>query len=62
MTMRQSFIEDDGESLQVALVQDGKQVGGCIIDIDPLGVDEAYRIAMLLGQAYIDQVGAHGTH
>lgn len=62
MSERQVFIEDDGDALQVALVQDGNQIGGMLIDIEPLGVDAAFALAQLLGQAYMGQVVAHGTH
>lgn len=53
MTQRQVFIEDDGDALQVALVQDGHQIGAILIDIEPLGVDSAYAMANQLGQAFL---------
>lgn len=58
--VRQAFIEDDGDSLQVALVQDDKQVGGMVIDLAILGVDGAYQVAMQLGQCFMNSTGECG--
>lgn len=56
--VREAFIQDDGDSLQIALVQDGKQIGGAVVELDLLGVDAAYQVAMLLGHTFMS--AGHG--
>lgn len=40
---REAFIEDDGESFQIMLIEDGVQVGGCFLPDD--GAGEAFELA-----------------
>jgi len=45
-------IQDDGDALQLALVLDGRQVGGAYFPVELLGEDFAYQAAATLGQAF----------
>lgn len=63
MTTFETRIEDEGDALQVCLIKDGRQVGGCLVDLELLGVDEGYRLATLLAQVFQvqEQTADHGT-
>lgn len=48
--MREYLIEDDGDSFQLALLVDGRQVGGCLLFDDGHGA--GFELAREIGQAF----------
>ena len=49
-------VEDDGEAVQVVMVEDGHQVGGALVPFDLLGQSEAFDLANSLGQTFVASV------
>lgn len=58
--MREYVIDDDGDCLQFHLIQDGQQVGGGLIDLEPLGPDAALEAAMVVCLAFVQTGGVWG--
>lgn len=51
-------IDDEGDYIEVHLIQDGEKVGGLLVDVEPLGIDAAWGTALLLGLAFQKAHGA----
>lgn len=52
VALRSYLIEDDGDALQVHLIESGEQVGGAVIDIGGRHPDEAWADAVAVGQGF----------
>lgn len=55
--MRRFEIEDEGTHFEVHLIEGNTKVGGALIDVDPLGVDEALAIAVRIGGSFAGRTG-----
>lgn len=53
MTARAYRIDDEGDGYGLVLIEDGRQVGGGLFPIDPLGEDVAYELAQSVGQSFV---------
>ena len=49
--VREAFVEDDGDSFQVLLYEDGAQVGGCYLPDD--GTGEAFCLAQSIASDWL---------
>jgi hypothetical protein len=54
------LIEDEGSYLEFHLLEDGEQIGGGLIDIEPIGVDRALGYVMGLCQSFVQVGGVWG--
>lgn len=57
--MKNFTITDDGDSFDLALFQDGVQVGGAMLPIDFFSVDDAHKIAQEMGEAFQRALGGY---
>ena len=50
---RSYSVDDDGDAVQLHLVEAGHQVGGGLFPIDALGEDVAFDLAKMLGDSFV---------
>jgi hypothetical protein len=53
-------IEDEGSYIEFHLIEDGQQIGGGTIDIEPVGVDRALGYALGLCRGFVQAGGVWG--
>lgn len=57
MAMRAYQLEDEGDSFEVAMFEDGVQVAGVIVPAK-FGEDAAFELAQFLGQCFAQQANS----
>lgn len=50
--MRTYEIEDEGDYLEVHLINGAEKVAGALVDVEPLGVDWALMFARTIGECF----------
>lgn len=57
MAMRVYQVADEGDAFELALFEDGQQVGGAIIPAS-FGDDAAFELAQFLGECFAQQANS----
>lgn len=55
--LRKFHIQDEGDYLEVFMIQDGDRIAGALVDVEPIGVDAAFDLATRLGVSFVNPVG-----
>lgn len=51
--MRTYQIDDEGDYLELHLLQDGDKIGGMLMDIEPIGLDQAFALLDVVGGLFV---------
>lgn len=46
-------VQDEGDYYELHLIEDGQKVGGALIDLEPLGEDQAFSLVRTLGECFV---------